>query len=170
MFTMQATKLPNDIFVRLVAPGESRRFAFTGIIRREGETVGVTLYQEATVPDCMMSRLNSIQTRFKAIQNQTTMSTPSHLKFERPNRCSSSISSRRQTTAPNVPLVDEDYTISVRVDNLGLSNAIALEVDLEYFVQMLVSNQLIPKRLDLFPGQPLKPVQRPSRLPTEAKR
>ena len=57
------------------------------------------------------------------------------------------------TTVPNVPLVDEEYTISVRVDNLGQSNAVSLDMVLEYQIPGTSGWQLIgEKRISFIPG------------------
>jgi len=149
-------KVANDIFVRLVAPGEeSEIYPSQGIIPtlEKGETVGVTLYWEATVPGLHEVKIeldpNDVQGDPEPDDNVLTF--PFEI-LERPNQAVLRYLPGAVTTVPNVPLVDEDYTISVRVDNLGLSNAIALEVDLEYFVPDAGFQSIDTEKIGFVPG------------------
>ena len=149
-------KVANDIFVRLVAPGEaSEIYPSQGIIPslEKGETVGVTLYWEATVPGLHDVKIeldpNDVQGDPEPDDNVLTF--PFEIR-ERPNQAVLRYLPGAVTTVPNVPLVNEDYTISVRVDNLGLSNAIALEVDLEYFVPDVGFQAIDTEKIGFVPG------------------
>ena len=129
-------KAASDIFVRLTAPGEeSDVYPSQGLIPslEKGETVGVTLYWQASVPGLHDVKIeldpNDAQGDLEPEDNVLTF--PFEI-LERPSQAVLRYLPGAVTTLPNVPLAGEDYTISLRVDNLGQSNAIALEVDLAY--------------------------------------
>ena len=129
-------KAATDIFVRLTAPGEeSDVYPSQGLIPslEKGETVGVTLYWQASVPGLHDVKIeldpNDAQGDLEPEDNVLTF--PFEI-LERPSQAVLRYLPGAVTTLPNVPLAGEDYTISLRVDNLGQSNAIALEVDLAY--------------------------------------
>ena len=126
----------NDIFVRLTAPGEeSDVYPSQGLIPslEKGESVGVTLYWQASVPGLhdVMIELDPNDAQGDLEPEDNVLTFPFEI-LERPNQAVLRYLPGAATTVPNVPLAGEDYTISLRVDNLGQSNAIALEVGLDY--------------------------------------
>ncbi|MBM54025.1 MAG: hypothetical protein CMB36_03235 [Euryarchaeota archaeon] len=146
-----------DIYVRLTAPGEeSETYPSQGVIPslEKGESVGVTLFWQASVAGLHDVKIeldpNGAQGDPEPEDNILTF--PFEI-LERPNQPVLRYLPGSVTTVPNVPLVDEDYTISIRVDNLGQSNAVSLDMVLEYQIPGTSGWQLIgDKQISFIPG------------------
>jgi hypothetical protein len=146
-----------DIYVRLTAPGEeSEAYPSQGVIPSlgKGESVGVTLFWQASVAGLHDVKIeldpNGAQGDPEPDDNILTF--PFEI-FERPSQPVLRYLPGSVTTVPNVPLVNEEYTISVRVDNLGQSNAVSLDMVLEYQLPGTSGWQLInEKRISFIPG------------------
>jgi hypothetical protein len=146
-----------DIYVRLTAPGEeSEAYPSQGVIPslEKGESVGVTLFWQASVAGLHDVKIeldpNGAQGDPEPEDNILTF--PFEI-LERPNQPVLRYLPGSVTTVPNVPLVDEDYTISIRVDNLGQSNAVSLDMVLEYQIPGTSGWQLIgDKQISFIPG------------------
>lgn len=129
-------KAASDVFVRLTAPGEeSEVYPSQGLIPslEKGESVGVTLFWQASVAGLHEVKIeldpNDVQGDLEPEDNVLTF--PFEI-FERPSQPVLRYLPGAVTTLPNVPLADEEYTISIRIDNLGQSNAVTLDMLLEY--------------------------------------
>ncbi|CAI8336540.1 MAG: Serine protease AprX [Euryarchaeota archaeon UBA443] len=152
-------KAANDIFVRLTAPGEeSEVYPSQGIIPslEKGESVGVTLFWQASVAGLHEVKIeldpNNVQGDLEPEDNVFTF--PFEI-LERPSQSVIRYLPGAVTTLPNIPLADEDYTINVRVDNLGQSNAVSLDMVLEYRIMGSLDTgwQLLDeKRIAFVPG------------------
>ncbi len=150
-------KVATDVYVRLTAPGEeSEGYPSQGIIPslEKGESVGVTLFWQASVAGLHDVKIeldpNGAQGDPEPEDNILTF--PFEI-LERPEQPVLRYLPGSVTTIPNVPLVNEDYTISVRVDNLGQSNAVSLDMMLEYQYPGTTGWQLIgEERISFVPG------------------
>lgn len=127
-------KNANDIFVRLNAPGEdSEIYPSQGLIPllEKGQSVEVTLWWLATVAGTHNVSIeldpNNVQGDLDLEDNVFSFT---YEILERPSEPVLRFLPGSTTTLPNVPIVNEPYTIRVRVDNLGLSDAISLKVNL----------------------------------------
>ena len=127
-------KNAEDIFVRLNAPGElSEVYPSQGLIPllKKGESVEVTLWWLATVAGTHDVSIeldpNNVQGDLDLEDNVFSFT---YEILERPSEPVLRFLPGSTTTLPNVPIVNEPYTIRVRVDNLGLSDAISLKVNL----------------------------------------
>ncbi|MBA4735276.1 MAG: S8 family serine peptidase, partial [Candidatus Poseidoniales archaeon] len=146
-----------DIYVRLTAPGEeSEAYPSQGVIPslEKGESVGVTLFWQASVAGLHEVKIeldpNGAQGDPEPEDNILTFQFEI---LERPSQPVLRYLPGSVTTVPNIPLVDEEYTISVRVDNLGQSNAVSLDMVLEYQIPGTSGWQLIgDKRISFIPG------------------
>ena len=125
----------NDIFVRLNAPGEtSEIYPSQGLIPflEKGQSVEVTLWWLATVTGTHNVSIeldpNNVQGDLDLDDNVYSFT---YEILERPSDPVLRFLPGSTTTLPNVPIVNEPYTIRVRVDNLGLGDAISLKVNLE---------------------------------------
>ena len=56
------------------------------------------------------------------------------------------------TTLPVVPLVDEEYKIDIRIDNLGKSEAFSLDIALEYWIPEAGWQLIDEERVGFVPG------------------
>lgn len=125
----------NDIFVRLNAPGEiSEIYPSQGLIPllKKGQSVEVTLWWLATVAGTHNVSIeldpNNVQGDLDLDDNIYSFS---YEILERPSEPVLRFLPGSTTTLPNIPIVNEPYTIRVRIDNLGLDDAISLKVNLE---------------------------------------
>ena len=125
----------SDIFVRLNAPGEiSEIYPSQGLIPllKKGQTVEVTLWWLATVAGTHNVSIeldpNNVQGDLDLDDNIYSFT---YEILERPSEPVLRFLPGSTTTLPNIPIVNEPYTIRVRIDNLGLSDAISLKVNLE---------------------------------------
>jgi len=125
----------NDIFVRLNAPGEvSEIYPSQGLIPllKKGQSVEVTLWWLATVAG---THDVSIELDPNNVQGDLNLDDNSYSFIyeilERPSEPVLRFLPGSTTTLPNIPVVNEPYTIRVRIDNLGLDDAISLNVNLE---------------------------------------
>ena len=126
-----------DIFVRLTAPGEeSELFPSQGLIPslEKGESVGVTLFWKASIAGLhdVIIELDPDDVQGDLEPEDNVLTFPFEI-FERPSQPVLRYLPGAVTTLPNVPLADEEYTISIRIDNLGQSNAVTLDLLLEYW-------------------------------------
>ena len=145
-----------DIFVRLTAPGEdSDVYPSQGLIPslEKGESVSVTLYWQASIAglhDVMLELdPNGVQGDLEPDDN--TLTFPFEI-LERPNQPVLRFLPGSVTTIPNIPLADEDYQINIRVDNLGQSNAVSLDMVLEYWVPDAGWQSIDEERVSFIPG------------------
>ena len=145
-----------DIFVRLTAPGEdSEVYPSQGLIPslEKGESVSVTLYWQASIAglhDVMLELdPNNVQGDLEPEDN--TLTFPFEI-LERPNQPVLRFLPGSVTTIPNIPLADEDYQINIRVDNLGQSNAVSLEMILESWVPDAGWQSIDEERVSFIPG------------------
>tara|TARA_Y100001958_G_scaffold159307_1_gene160254 strand:- start:10304 stop:15262 length:4959 start_codon:yes stop_codon:yes gene_type:complete len=145
-----------DIFVRLTAPGEdSEVYPSQGLIPslEKGESVTVTLYWQASVAglhDVMLEiDPNNVQGDLEPDDN--TLTFPFEI-LERPNQPVLRFLPGSVTTIPNIPLADEEYQINIRVDNLGQSNAVSLDMMLEYWVPDAGWQSIDEERVSFIPG------------------
>ena len=116
-----------DIFVRLVAPGEeSEVYPSQGLIPElpKGESVSVALFWSATIAGLHEVKIeldpNNAQGDLDTSDNVYTLN---YEILERPDQPVLRYLPGSVTTLPVVPLVDEEYSIKIRIDNLGTSEA-----------------------------------------------
>ncbi|MCH1443245.1 MAG: S8 family serine peptidase, partial [Candidatus Poseidoniaceae archaeon] len=128
-------KNANDIFVRLNAPGEnSEIYPSQGLIPllEKGQSVEVTLWWLATVAGTHEVSIeldpNNVQGDLDIDDNVFSFT---YEILERPSEPALRFLPGSATTLPNVPIVNEPYEVRVRVDNLGIDDAISLDVTLE---------------------------------------
>ena len=128
-------KNANDIFVRLNAPGEnSDIYPSQGLIPflEKGESVEVTLWWLATVAGTHSVSIeldpNDVQGDLNLDDNVFSFN---YEILERPSNPVLRFLPGSTTTLPNIPIVSDPYEIRVRVDNLGLEDAISLNVNLQ---------------------------------------
>ena len=128
-------KNANDIFVRLNAPGEnSEIYPSQGLIPllEKGQSVEVTLWWLATVAGTHDVSIeldpNGVQGDLDLEDNVYSFT---YEILERPSEPVLRFLPGSSTTLPNIPLVDEPYEVRVRVDNLGLDDAISLDLTLQ---------------------------------------
>ena len=128
-------KNANDIFVRLNAPGEnSEIYPSQGLIPllEKGQSVEVTLWWLATVAGTHEVSIeldpNNVQGDLDIDDNVFSFT---YEILERPSEPVLRFLPGSATTLPNVPIVNEPYEVRVRVDNLGIDDAISLDVTLE---------------------------------------
>ena len=130
-------KNANDIFVRLNAPGEnSEIYPSQGLIPllEKGRSVEVTLWWLATVAGTHDVSIeldpNNIQGDLDLDDNVYSFT---YEILERPSEPVLRFLPGSSTTLPNIPIVNEPYEVRIRVDNLGLEDAISLDLTLERY-------------------------------------
>jgi len=145
-----------DIFVRLVAPGdESEVYPSQGLIPElpKGESVQVTLFWSATIVGLheVMIELdpNNAQGDLDTSDNVYTLD---YEILERPEQPVLRYLPGSVTTLPVVPLVDQDYSIKIRIDNLGKSEAFSLDLALEHWVPNAGWQLVDEERIGFVPG------------------
>ena len=128
-------KNANDIFVRLNAPGEdSEIYPSQGLIPllEKGQSVEVTLWWLATVAGTHDVSIeldpNNVQGDLDLDDNIYSFT---YEILERPSEPVLRFLPGSTTTLPNIPIVNEPYEIRIRVDNLGLDDAISLDLVLQ---------------------------------------
>ena len=149
-------KAATDVFVRLTAPGEeSEVYPSQGLIPslEKGESVGVTLFWQASVAGLHDVTIeldpNDAQGDLEPEDNVLTF--PFEI-LERPEQPVLRYLPGAVTTLPNVPLAEEEFVISIRVDNLGTSNAVSLDMLLEYWVPEAGWQSIDEERISFVPG------------------
>ena len=145
-----------DIFVRLTAPGEeSDVYPSQGLIPslEKGESVSVTLYWQASVAGLhdVLIELDPNNAQGDLEPEDNALTFPFEI-LERPNEPVLRFLPGSVTTIPNIPLADEEYQINVRVDNLGQSNAVSLDMMLEYWVPDAGWQSIDEERVSFIPG------------------
>ena len=130
-------KNANDIFVRLNAPGEnSEIYPSQGLIPllAKGQSVEVTLWWLATVAGTHNVSIeldpNNVQGDLDLDDNVYSFT---YEILERPSEPVLRFLPGSSTTLPNIPIVNEPYEVRIRVDNLGLDDAISLDLTLERY-------------------------------------
>ena len=145
-----------DIFVRLVAPGdESEVYPSQGLIPElpKGESVQVTLFWSATI-----AGLHEVKIELDPNNAQGDLDTSDNVYsfdyeiLERPEQPVLRYLPGSVTTLPVVPLVDQDYSIKIRIDNLGKSEAFALDLALEHWVPDAGWQLIDEERIGFVPG------------------
>ena len=128
-------KNANDIFVRLNAPGEdSEIYPSQGLIPllEKGQSVEVTLWWLATVAGTHDVSIeldpNNVQGDLDLEDNVFSFT---YEILERPSEPVLRFLPGSSKTLPNIPIVDAPYEVVIRVDNLGLEDAISLNMILE---------------------------------------
>ena len=146
----------SDIFVRLDAPGdESEVYPSQGLIPElpKGESVQVTLFWSATVAGS-----HDVQIELDPNNAQGDPDTSDNvyvLNYEilqRPDQPVLRYLPGFVTTLPVVPLVDEEYKIDLRIDNLGKSEAFSLDITLEYWIPEAGWQLIDEERVGFVPG------------------
>ncbi len=145
-----------DIFVRLVAPGdESEVYPSQGLIPElpKGESVQVTLFWSATI-----AGLHEVKIELDPNNAQGDLDTSDNVHIfdyeilERPEQPVLRYLPGSVTTLPVVPLVDQDYSIKIRIDNLGKSEAFSLDLALEHWVPNAGWQLVDEERIGFVPG------------------
>ncbi|MEC7483671.1 MAG: CARDB domain-containing protein, partial [Candidatus Thermoplasmatota archaeon] len=146
----------SDIFVRLVAPGdESEVYPSQGLIPElpKGESVQVTLFWSATVAGSHDVRIeldpNNAQGDPDTSDNVYVLN---YEILQRPDQPVLRYLPGFVTTLPVVPLVDEEYKIDIRIDNLGKSEAFSLDIALEYWIPEAGWQLIDEERVGFVPG------------------
>ena len=145
-----------DIFVRLTAPGEeSEIYPSQGLIPslEKGESVSVTLYWQASVAGLhdVLIELDPNNAQGDLEPEDNALTFPFEI-LERPNEPVLRFLPGSVTTIPNIPIADEEYQINVRIDNLGQSNAVSLDMMLEYWVPDAGWQSIDEERVSFIPG------------------
>ena len=145
-----------DIFVRLVAPGEeSEVYPSQGLIPElpKGESVSVALFWSATIAGLHEVKIeldpNNAQGDLDTTDNVYTFD---YEILERPDQPVLRYLPGSVTTLPVVPLVDEEYSIKIRIDNLGTSEAFSLDLALEHWVPNAGWQLIDEERIGFVPG------------------
>jgi len=145
-----------DIFVRLVAPGEeSEVYPSQGLIPElpKGESVSVALFWSATIAGLHEVKIeldpNNAQGDIDTSDNVYTFD---YEILERPDQPVLRYLPGSVTTLPVVPLVDEEYSIKIRIDNLGTSEAFSLDLALEHWVPNAGWQLIDEERIGFVPG------------------
>ena len=128
----------SDIFVRLVAPGdESEVYPSQGVVPelKKGESVEITLFWSATIAGIHEVKIeidpNNAQGDPDSSDNILSFD---YEILERPDQPVLRYLAGAVTTLPVVPLEDQSFSIKLRIDNLGTSDAFSLDLTLEHWV------------------------------------